>query len=233
MFKRCRLIAVMVCAYVFSCGIVGTACAAEGDTLTVYAKQLILDGSLNMAFYVALDESDLNNSTEETTFSINSVAVEAGDWTFNKDECLTGNITSGKFEEADNGNTKLYPFLVELTSVQMNDPITGTIKVGDKTGTVTSYTVQEYLNTLTSDATTYSKEQGLAKALKDYGHYALTTLNETNTDCKNAGHQDITAANSSLTDNAKNAVADYGITKDEALKNLGFTLDLMSKRVLS
>ena len=115
----------------------------------------------------------------------------------------------------------------------MNDPIIGTIIVGSKTGTVTSYTVQEYLNTLTNDATTYSKEQGLAKALKDYGHYALTTLNETNTDCKNAGHQDITAANSSLTDNAKNAVADYGITKDEALKNLGFTLDLMSKRVLS
>ena len=182
MFKRCRLIALMVCAYVFSCGIVGTACAAEGDTLTVYAKQLILDGSLNMAFYVALDESDLNNSTEETTFSINSVAVEAGDWTFNKDECLTGNITSGKFEEADNGNTKLYPFLVELTSVQMNDPITGTIKVGDKTGTVDSCTVQQYLNALT-DATkdTYNANAApLANALKDYGHYAQITLSETN-----------------------------------------------------
>lgn len=65
MFKRYRFVALMVFSYVFSCGIVGTACA---DDLTVYAKQLILNGSINMAFYVALDDPDA--STEGTTFSI-------------------------------------------------------------------------------------------------------------------------------------------------------------------
>ncbi len=142
MFKRCRFIALMVCAYVFSCSIVGTACADV--EFKVYAKQLILDGSLNMAFYVALDNPDA--STTGTTFSINGVVTN--NWTFNKNECLTGYIKDGKFTEgnAPSGETgaaavTLYAFLVELTSVQMNDPIIGTIKVGDKTGTVDSCTV--------------------------------------------------------------------------------------------
>lgn len=203
MFKRYRFVALMLCVCVFSCSIVGTACTDDVE-FKVYAKQLILNGSINMAFYVPLGTDELNNSTEGTTFSING--KETKDWTFNKNECLTGHIdtTNGesKFVEGseETDTVKLYAFLVELTSVQMNDPIIGTIQVGNKTGTVESYTVKDYLDTLTKAENQYpDKTVALANALKDYGHYAQITLSETNT-------TDYTAANHVAMPNAAGKV---------------------------
>lgn len=237
MFKRYKFVALLVCLCVFSCSIVGTACADDVE-FKVYAKQLILDGSLNMAFYVNVTktEAEDTNTTKTATFTVGSKTGIEGKF----DSTLTGYIgDNNQFVEGSVPNeeehTTCYAFVVELTSVQMADSITGTIKVGDKQGTVESYNVQEYLNALTDNTKdTYNEKAApLANALKDYGHYALTTLNETNAACASANHATITQSDNTLDDgtNATNAVAGYGIDKN-GLTGLTFTLDLMSKTSL-
>lgn len=189
MFKHYRFIfALIACLCGLSCGIAGTA-FADDVAFKVYAKQLILDGSLNMAFFVPISDDDLSNTnvTKSARFTIGSEAEKDG--TFRNDVYLTGYINDdSKFVVAETDDipkgkthTKIYAFVGSLTSVQMADNISATITVGNKTANVDSYTVKDYLNALTTGE--YSDNvKALANALKDYGHFAQITLSETNTE---------------------------------------------------
>lgn len=114
----------------------------------------------------------------------------------------------------------------------MNDPITGTIKVGDKTGSVTSYTVQEYLNTLTTGSYD-DKTKNLANALKDYGHYAQITLDEAHDEWTlGTDHTEIQANNNNIGTTITDTLSDYPFTNNTGSSGY-YTLDLDSKITLN
>lgn len=137
-----------------------------GYDLTVHARQVILDGSINMAFYVPISDTSV---TKSAVFS-----GGAANGKFRSD--LT--ITEG---EAPN-TTTYYAFVGEVKSIQMADPITAEITVGTKKITFAGYTVEKYLNTIGTDQNTYGSEAAvLANTLEAYGYYAQQTLSETNT----------------------------------------------------
>lgn len=155
-----------------------------GYSPIVYAKQLILDGSLNIAFYVAMDADDLEQTTKTASFKIGSSA--AIDGTFRSDLSLTGYIDDdGKFVEgtvpSGKTETKLYAFVGGVTSIQMADAITADITVGAKAVTFEGYTVKKYLGALTADASQTEATKNLANSVGAYGYYAQITLKETNT----------------------------------------------------
>lgn len=156
-----------------------------GYSPIVYAKQLILDGSLNMAFYVAMSDTELADNTGKTaSFTVGKSA--AIDGTFRSDLSLTGYVDDdGKFVAgtvpSGKTETKLYAFVGEVTSVQMADAITADITVGAKTVTFDGYTVKKYLGELTADDSQTEATKNLANSVGAYGYYAQITLKETNT----------------------------------------------------
>lgn len=191
-----------------------------GDFPKVYAKQLILDGSINMTFYVEIDDTTLNDTskTKSAAFTIGSAKTFSG--TFSKDVYM------------DADSKKYYAFIGAVTSVQMADSITAEIKVGDKTVTFAGYTVKDYLDTLTEEGSTYSEAtQTLANALKDYGHYAQVTLNETNTNYAAGNHKAMDANNDSLGTTVTDDLSGYAFTNGTG-STISYTLDLDSNTVL-
>lgn len=192
-----------------------------GSSLKIYAKQLILDGSINMTFYVEIDDATLNDSsiTKTATFKIGNAGTFSG--TLNKDIYM----------EAD--SKKYYAFIGAVTSVQMADPITVEIHVGDKTIRFDGYTVKDYLDTLTAEDSTYSEAtKTLANALKDYGHYAQVTLSETNPNYNANDHTAMDANNNSLGTNVDDDLSAYAFKNETGSEEIGYILELDSNIVL-
>lgn len=192
-----------------------------GSSPKIYAKQLILDGSINMTFYVEIDDATLNDSsmTKSAAFKIGNA------------DTFSGTFSSDIYMEAD--SKKYYAFIGAVTSVQMADPITVEIHVGDKTIKFDGYTVKDYLDTLTAEDSTYSEAtKTLANALKDYGHYAQVTLSETNPNYPNYNHTAMDANNNSLGTNVDDDLSAYAFKNETGSEEIYYILELDSNIVL-
>lgn len=159
------------------------------------------------------------------------------------DASITDYLYKGwKYSETKENDTDYtavthYGFTCDLTSIQMADEITavfGLKDAADSEKITAVYSVKKYLDTLIENATDGSNLSNLAKALKDYGHYAQITLSETNT--VYGTHTEMDKADSTKTfyndttaGDVKTAVEGYAITKDSSFDGLTFTLELNSK----
>lgn len=225
-----------------------TGYSSTGYSLIVYAKQLILDGSLNMAFYVPMSDAELSDGTTKTaSFKIGS--SEAIEGTFRSDLSLKGHIDSnGDFEEINtdviDNKVTLYAFVSEITSIQMADAITADITVGAKAVTFEGYTVKKYLSALTASSSYSGNAKALANSVGAYGYYAQITLKETNTTSYGT-HTDMdepaegytvtaqTAAQTTYSTHAMKILDEAGTNEvTENPPSVTYTLDLDSKTTL-
>lgn len=156
--------------------------ATEAPQPTFHATALELGGSLGLYFYLkdavaGTMTFTINNDTEHQTIAFNGSA--------------TGNV-DGVHKYTEN-NIEYWGFRCDTTSVQMADTITAKFKPtsgSEITNTLTVDSVTDYLTKL--NPTANSKLAALVTAIKDYGHYAQVTLNETNTSYSSAGHTAMT-----------------------------------------
>lgn len=231
MFKRCRfIVALMVCAYVFAFGVVGTACA---DT-SFYGSALELSGQLGLYFY-------LQEAVPGTmTFTINGKTQTLS---FNGSD--TGNVDG--LHKYEKGGITYWGFRCDTTSIQMADTITATFTPTNGTAITNNTTidsVEDYLTQL--DTTSKTNLSALVNAIKDYGYYAHQTLKDTNSNYGDyhadmqhtptaTNTEDISWTNTVPAPNSP-ALSTYAISvKDSSNKDVdgvSFALDLDSNTAL-
>lgn len=124
-----------------------------GYSLTVALRQVTLDGSINMAFYVPMTEANATNDS------------------FTKTAAFSGGASGGTFRldlvsKDASDNPTHYAFAGEVTSIQMADPITAEIHVGDKTVTFAGYTVKKYLNALNPTSNSFRRSRECYQGLR-------------------------------------------------------------------
>ncbi len=141
------------------------ACAYAADPIGVHLAgySLSLSGNIGVNFYMALDASVLADDTAYMQFTLP-----------NKPEPVKVMVSDVKDSPVNVSGKDYYVFTCEVAAKEMADTITAQMfcESGTKSGTVYTYSVEDYAKALIVREGAESKAGKLAKALLNYGAYA-------------------------------------------------------------
>jgi len=137
---------------------------AEMHAPIITGADLVLNGSLDLRFYVALPKG-FDGSGAYMSFTIPGRNPETG---------TTGRSVKVNFADADNAADGQKIFPCPVYSIEMAKTINAAFRYGESSSVEKDYSVQEYLNTFKDGDAAYA----LAAATKDYGHYMQLYLSE-------------------------------------------------------
>ena len=188
---------------------------AEMHAPIITGADLVLNGSLDLRFYVALPKG-FNGSGAYMSFTIPGRNPETG---------TTGRSVNVNFDDAVNAADGQKIFPCPVYSIEMAKTINAAFRYGESSSVEKDYSVQEYLNTFKDGDGAYA----LAAAAKNYGHYMQPYLAGVHKFTLGANtYPEIEAGPTSLTPADMEELANYkriwgtGGFDSDALKSMGF-----------
>ncbi len=176
----------------------GTLTIAVMTEPVITGAALVLDGTLNFRFYVALPE-DFNESGAHMVFTIHGRTVDVP---LSKAEASTAAATQGQ---------KI--FSCPVYSIEMAEPVAAVFHYTKdsqaKTATLTA-SIKDYLDIAQKTYPTDTKLQAMIAAVRDYGHYIQPYLARLHGfTVGKGGYAAMPAATESLTPTTAEALKDY------------------------
>ncbi len=138
---------------------------ADELTTRLYGYSLTLDGTIGVNFYMWLNDSVKKSKTAYVQFTVNGKETSK---VYVKDV-----ISDDSKNREKVGDRYYYKFTEHVLSDQMQDTITAQLFMDDKTGSVYTYSVNEYITAMLKRTDSKAQDAAeLIKAMRIYGSFA-------------------------------------------------------------